>query len=238
MENYNYRQALDYLDAIDEEKVDRLSLQKLHARAQLVGGDIDTGMKEIRSIESSIYQNGGTKTETARILFKAAEVLIREKDRVGTAIALFDSTIKRDPGLQDEVLKVAWNRGVEYINVTGTAGYRLFNFQLKYDEKVIGRLRGFNRAFASRYDEIRNVKRQLAKIDRIIDKFQSENKRNPESLMELTEYYPPMQLDTVRKGWTFHIDKVDDYLMAAAEALEKNPAGVIDGTTVYAPENM
>lgn len=235
IENYDFLLAVEYLSSIHDDDVDQIRYRELVAQASVINGQTDAGFEEIRIIEAATGDVSKPRRKTATLIFQAATLIIREKHRVAEAISLFDSVLVRDPSLQEDVLDLVWYRALEYLEVSGDGGYRLIEFALKHDTNVLGRLRGFNRSLANRYDEINRVKQQLAKLDGSLQRFKKWNGRDPENLAGLATFAPTLATDTLRKGWRFRLEPRAGSSVVVAEALVHNPQGVIRGTILEAP---
>ncbi len=230
--DYRFSEALDVLDELESAPVDSIHYHCLRALALFVEGRSSDGFAEIRSLHASIPEADG---ESARTMLKAARVVVREKSRVREAIALLDSALVGDPGLKDEVLRLAWTRGVEYLSCRGDAGYQLMQFTIERDPLALGRLRGFNPNLAERYAEMETVKRQLDGLAARIDSFRARYGRDPRSLAELVRTAGATGMDTSRAGWRFALRWLDGELRVTAESKINRPHGVPWPTMLRAP---
>jgi len=232
---YNFTSALDMLSNMNDSDMNEVRFHRLRALALFVEGDMEAGFLELSQVEPELENEPKSRLESGRILFEAAEVIIREKNRVNESIALLDSAITCDPGIKNEVMQLAWQRTIEYIAVPGDVGYRLLQFAVRHDPKVLGRLRGFNRSYMKRYEEMQTVEMQLYKLYDIFINYRNKHKRNPLSLQDMVQNKTISQRDTSRTGWHFRLESINDTIRVVAEALPRHPADVQMSTIMHVP---
>jgi len=224
---YDYRGALGVLNSTNS---DDSRFHYLRALCMFVEGKTEEGFAEI-SINDSIEDE--IRNADARVLLKAAKVIVREKHRYIETIRLLDSCRTYDPGLKDEIINLLWNRGLEYLGVPGVGGYYLIHFASDIDMGIVKRLRSHNRIFYHRYDEINKVHQYLKAINARVKRFQKRRGRPPNSMQELIENGFTSGLVVTRKGWRIEITQdAEKGCRLEAEALKKNPGGVLVGTVV------
>ena len=234
---YDFTTALELLNSLDSEEVDSLRLYHLTALSLLVEGKLKSGFALINRTESYFKDSkyAEERYKTAQVLKNAAEVLIREQDRVDEAIMVMDSALARDPALKEEISSLVWTRGIEYISIRGRAGYDLFNFMKTVEPGTIGRLRGYNKIFQKRFEDMRDVDYEIRKLVRPMKDFKKKFKRNPKSLVELLTVFSKIPFDMNRKGWNFYLTPKEGILRIAGETNDKHPLKIPTGTILYAP---
>jgi len=247
--NDNYIGVLDILKEIDVENQDKEHYHRLRALALFVEDRFDEGFGELKLL----YDDPDSREtlDDAKIMLKAAAVIIREKDRYREAIILLDSSVSCDIEIKDEVLKLIWNRSLEYLSVPGAGGYYLTEFASGLDEKAPGklkikkssalgiygrttkRLKRHRVLFYNRYQEMKKMHLNLSFLAKGIDAFRKVKGRLPRDLAELKMSGFNAGGEIWREGWRIQIIKGgDEGYQLTADALKNNPGEVLTGTTM------
>lgn len=233
---YDFNTALELLESLDTTEAEPVRLFQLRGFTYLVEGDFDEGFDDILKAETLIQAPPYPRYETAQVLFNAAIVIIREKNRTGEAMRILDSVFVRDPSLEEPLKMLVWKRALEYLDVPGDAGYNLIQYYKKKDPNVVGRLSGYNRILSNRYREMEIVDRKLQSIYQASGEFKRTKKRFPYSLRELSESRLGVHIDTAQAGWVFRMEVVDDSLLVTGEALGNKKSGILAGTVFKAAD--
>ena len=234
--SYNFAKATEILDGLKTggENSGRRAL--LSAKAHLVEGNLKRGFADLADVEETDGNPEKTRAENARLLLDAAKIIIREKSRAGEVLIIMDSVLVRDPGLRIPVQKVVWDRGMEYMSVSGDAGYRFLKYAIANDPKVFGRLRGFNRAVAHRYEIMDDAYGKLQVLNQNVDRFRATYKRNPDDLQELVSLMNLRVEDVQIDGWVLGWHIADGVPVITAEVGAQGvKSGVPDGTVLGFP---
>ncbi len=234
IDSFDFAGALDLIEGLDLTWKQNRRILSIQSKSYLVEGKTEEAYKIFSILEDSLNKKTSEKYFSAKILYEAANIIIREKNRVNEAIELLDSVMTRDPSLKKEVTRLAWNSALEYFQVSGDAGYELFRFGLKYDKNLLGRLRGYNQVFSNRYREIRATKEQLEMLFKSLQKYRSSRGKYPANWMELLKYNASIGADTTRKGWSIWFIGTDE-LEVFADVLDNQPQLIPSGTTLKFP---
>jgi len=186
-------------------------------------------VEAFREIAKSRLIDSTGQHATAHIFFRAASAIVREKDRTIEVSALLDSALTLDPGLKDQVINLAWQRGMEYLAMSGDDGYRLMNYAIRHDEDALGRLRGRDMILARRFDEFSAAEQQLPLLQTAAGSFRQQNGRAPSSVEELAAAFPDNPLSG-RSGWTYAFIPNGPRIAVEARAKLGNPYGIPAGT--------
>lgn len=232
---YDYAHALELLSAPELKQVDASRFYRSRAFAEFVEGRLSAGFADIDSAEQLIEHPAKPRYNTAKTMYDASEVLLRDKNNVESAITLLDSALARDPGLLEDILKSVWYRGIEYLSTPGDAGFRLIDFAFRYDGHVVGRLRGYNRTIANRYDEIKAVREVLQNWDAANRKFQNVWRKQPTSYLDLRPFFDSSRQDTARAGWKLLMKNADGQAQLGALAGKKVRGEVLPKTETWLP---
>ncbi len=200
----------------------------LLAQALLVEGETQDGFKAL----DQARQQGAGSEEIGRTLLESAKVIVREKERCYETATLLDSALKYEPSLKEAVLDLIWTRSLEYLQVPGDGALHLIRRAEVYDPYILGRLKGYDTKLAMRYEEMKAVYQILAEVSIAIQNFTNNKSALPSNIMELCQSSPELMLKTNRAGWRFYLVKGRGKVIPQAEALLKNPAGVIVGTVI------
>lgn len=225
----DYKGALEALNQVESPAGNEAHIQQLKALALFVSGQSSAGWESL----DIAYNLDKNRNETAKTLFQASEVIVREKNRIKEAIILMDSCLAYDENLKKEVIKLAWKRAVEYLEVPGPGGYYLIRFAQALDSEIRIRLRRHNRQLAVRYDEMDEVSMVLKDGVIEIEAFRQLHGRLPHDALELSS---EIGLVAIREGWNF-ILKTDTEggFQLVAEAKRRNPHDILAGTVLTAP---
>lgn len=230
---FNFESALIELRELDPDIRGSDEGVRLETYALLAEGRLDEGFWKIHSALKTSPDN---QEEFAQIILDAAGVVIRESSRSFIAVALLDSCIKFDPNRKTEVLKLAWDRSLEYLKVKGDAGFRLLEFANKHDPQTISRLKSSKRVLARRYDEMVLVRIHLQSLDEQAAEFRQKFGRYPSSLKEMAQKSLDGQLASSRQGWDVKMIILPDGAIGfQAEALRNNQGKVPAGTIMLYP---
>jgi len=251
--DYNFKGALNKLDELNGDYDDAARSRRLRGLALLVEGRTDEAFAELDRTDENGLRTVGE--DEAKILLRAASVIIREKDRYNEAITLLDSSISYDPSIQDEALELAWIKSLEYLEVPGVGGYYLVEFLTRYDTKTPLKLQRRNETIAriykhsfrrtgnpklvysQRYEEMKRIIGDLELIGGAIERYRRVWKRMPVDLYELKN---SGQLGTVsvnQKGWRLAmINRGKGKYKVTATALKDNPGEVLIGTCMSYPQ--
>lgn|GEM_PF-1235138 len=199
---------------------------RLRATALLVEGATDEGF-------DALHRASLDSADAGRLLFAAASQVIREKRRTQEAIQLLDSALVNDPVLRSEVAALLWNRGVEYLKMTGDGGLNLFEAAIRLDPLVAGRLQGFDVALARRLEELQAIRSVVQRLQEGYDRLQDGNASAPGNMMDLLIQRPDLTPHTDRKGWLFCLERSSSGRMfVIAEARAITASGVPAGTRI------
>ncbi len=232
---YDYAKTLELLTAPELKELDASRFYRTRALARFVEGKMADGFADIDSAELLIDHPAKPRYNTAKIMYDASVVLLRDKNNVEQVIALLDSALARDPGLLEDILKDIWYRGIEYLDKPGDAGFRLFDFSFRYDGHVLGRLRGYNRTLANRYDEIKAVREVLQNWDGACRKYQNVWQKQPQNFLDLRPFIDSSRQDTSRVGWTLLMKDMDGQTHIGARAGRKVRGDVLSKTETWLP---
>jgi len=214
----DYRGALAYLDTVTNrsEEMDQLRLKAL-----LVEGRTADAWQKMSGSDS-------VSDETAETIVEAVVVIMREKSRVEDALPLLESALGYDPSLKPRILDITWQRGVEYMSVPGTAGYRLIRFTTKNDSTAFKRLMSANPQLAARWEEIDRMYALMTELKGIAADVSAQDGTIIQSLDDL-----PMETDRYKRpGWELTIQPIGKKYRITATAKAKHPAFVLYGTTL------
>jgi hypothetical protein len=200
----------------------------LRARALLVVGRAEEGYAEIRRIRAGAEADG---FEIARVYYQSACEIAREKDRFKEAIALLDSSVSLDPSLKTSALQTAWQRGVEYLNSTGSAGLGYMEWAIEKEPDTSSRLRAFDPILSRRFEEMQTMRNELGRYTDLAKRFVREQGRIPASLIELLAAYPEAGLPG-RSGWTIGFTAREGQVFAEAVPILGNIFGIKRGTSL------
>ena len=232
IDEYNYTEAHEVLTGLSDSEVDPSRLHSLRARALFVEGYTSLGFEDLNASVENNYLNDYDCAET---MLRAADVIIREKNRVREVVVLLDSSISRDPGVKNRAVDLAWKRAVEYLLMRGIDGYILMQFVIRHDPQMKSRLRAYNINLSKRYDDISEIDRRIHGWLDVLDDFYSSNERDPLSFNEFVTTMTPTRIDTVRDGWQFSMSTIEDTLRFIAKSRLKHPLGIQLGTVLQAP---
>jgi len=230
----NYRKTLEMLSE-DSTFLQRNTARFYQTRALARFADCNPsgGFADIDSLEAAAGDAGKLRLKTAEIMVEAAEVIIREPDRAAEALRLIDSALARDPALGERIQKLLWNRGLEYLDLPGDAGFRCFAYSVSRDPQALNRLAGYNRIFANRYAEIQAVRAQLSPWQTAAEQYQQLWKTAPQDFADLRPFTPPEACDSLRAGWRFFLDTRNDSVRVGARAAEPPPREMPPRTIVW-----
>ena len=230
---YNFSAALEVLDELDEAGRGDVRFHRLRALSLLVEGRTDEGFEEI---DSGCLTASDSRSDAAQILLDAAKIVVREKARYNEAIRLLDSCLAYDPDLKDEVLELSLVRGLEYLNVPGTGGYKLIQFAAGIDEKIPKQLRRRDRRLHRRYGEMDRMHKSLEAMAGAVEKYRESRNRLPHDMQELIRSGFTDRLGIFHKGWRIDYQPdTGDGFKVTAEALKNNPVEVAAGTILTYP---
>lgn len=201
---------------------------RLRAMALLVEERAAEGFVELARFRR-LEQDGAHAA--AKVLLRAATAIAREKERAAEVILLLDSLMTLDPSLRESATSLAWQRGIEYLGLSGDAGFRLMGYAAGLDPDVLARLRGRDAALARRYVEMVAVEKTLPRYSEVGRLFFAANGRFPESLQEVLLAYPEEGL-VGRAGWEIRFGGRQGRLAAEAHAALGNPWGIPRGTVL------
>jgi len=235
---YDFDTALELLQSIDTTEVDPVRLFQLRGFTNLVENNIDSGFAELLKADKMIQAPPNPRYETAKTLFRAAEVIIREKDRSKDAMQILDSVLVHDPSLDEQVKRLIWKRAIEYLDVPGTVGYNLIEYHREKDKNVVGRLRGYNKYLSNRYRDMKSVDTRLQRIYQASLEFKKMKKRYPISFRELYDSRLGVHIDTVHAGWSFRLISQNDSIQITAEVLRNNKENIPSGTIFRVPDEQ
>ncbi len=223
----SYRDALKLFDDSVSFSNDALPLKALvqFVESQSVEGWV--------TLDKAMLSAVNDRAENAEICYRAATIIVREKQRYREVIQLLDSCIVMDLKLQDIAVEVAWTRGMEYLDVPTEAGYWLLKWASTFDKQIIKRLRGRRPQLAKRYIEMDETILQMSRIMTIIEKYYDEFGRYPNDLNQTINFRSSLNQVLYRDGWDFNLNNSDDEaIIMTATAKKKHPAGVLTGTVL------
>lgn len=248
----NYSGALKILDGLNAEGLDKKRYHRLRALALFVESRFDEGFNELLLVnDGSVSQE---RPEDARLLFRAAAVIIREKERYPEVIMLLDSSLIYDISIKDDIIKLVWDRSLEYLGVPGIGGYYLAEFASRFDEQTSGKLKGQDASssgiyarttrrlkrhrviYYNRYQEMKKMHENLILLAKGVDAFMRKKDRLPQNIQELQSSDLKAGGVISSKGWRIRlISKGNGDYRLIADALKNNPGEVLVGTTITYP---
>ncbi len=230
--DYDYAEAIELLHGLPDVPLDTLRCIHLKALVFLIERQPKRGYRQLELLPGHEDERRQT---SAAILYEAAKIVIREKNRIDEAIALLDSAKSFDPGLSNNIINLLWSRAIEYLHNRGDAGYRLMRHAIESDPMILGRLRGYNRKLTDRYQEMDRIQKRLDKWSEVLNNQTIVQKHNLNNLAEFISRIPSLPTDTTESGWRFDLRKDEDGFQFIAEADHKNPMGIPWKTVLYSP---
>lgn len=201
-----------------------LSVASQQAFLEFVSGDQKKAWEKIMLIKRQ-----WEKEEAQKVLWEASQVMVREKSRVREVIPMWDTLLTWSPELRAQVLALGWQRGVEYLGMSGDAGWVMFNFLQRYDPIVLGRLQAYNPALANRFAELSRIHDIVLTLNQRLATFMVSHNRAPERVEELLKEGEDGGLPS---GWRWVITSPSEGPKVVAMAGPQRPAGVPLGSVV------
>ena len=162
---YDFRNALKMIGELSEDDRASERARFLEVYILMAEGRQEEGFALTNKILS---EKPDQQHALAKTLLDAVGIIVRDKSRCGEVITLLDSCIVYDPGLQNQALGIAWDRGIEYLKVNSHYGYLLMEFAIKRDSQIAGRLRSTKKVLLKRYDEFSEITAILALLNKLL----------------------------------------------------------------------
>lgn len=162
---------------------------------------------------------------SAKIFFRAAQTILREKDRVSEAMMLLDSAAALDPSLRPAITAVVVQRGTEYLSMSDDSGFRLIRYAEQLDPETVTKLRARDPMVARRYEEIGALLQSLPRVQQAGTVFYSIHNRVPAGINELmgsSEGFAGLG----RKGWGYAFNLSDGRVTVDARPVRDNFFGL------------
>ncbi len=224
--SHEYAGALELLNSqeIDSTDIESLSLLAISYFAET---NMTEGFKQIDRIAGS---GDDGRIQAATVLLRSGRIAAREKIRASDAVALLDSAVLYDPSTTTDVVGLAWQRGLEFLNSSGDAGRLFINCAIGHDSNTAGRLRAHDIILSRRYEELESVVASLPEMGALGNRYFTEFGKFP-TILEIQSAYPEVGVRN-REGWEITIDGREGKIVAIATASLGNKAGVKRGTVL------
>lgn len=229
---YDFAEALELLHGLPDVPLDTLKYCHLKALVFLIEGQQRKAFEELETITGP---DDKKKQSCASTIYQAAQIIIREKKRTVEALALLDSARHLDPGLNNDIINLAWARAIEYLHDRGDAGYKLMRYAIECDPKVRGRLRGYNRKLADQYEEMDRIQQRLDQWYRTLNNHPIGKTNSIVDLAGFISAIPSLGADTIETGWFFSLTRTEKGLQFIAETKHGHPQGVPWKTVMHSP---
>lgn len=222
MSGYDFAGGLKILEEAD-------SLDVTAIRLRIVGMFVEEKPAEaFRLIARHRKVNPDGEYRLAEAFFRAGSAIAREKDRAGEAAALLDSAQALDPGLGEKCVGEAWKRGLEYLAMSGDAGFRLMKWAVGKDPEALKRLRARDLNLARRYDEFVAIEEQLPQIQNSALGYLHLNGTAPATIDALAAADPAARI-LPRPGWRYSFAVNGPRISVEATAKSGHPLGIPAG---------
>ncbi len=225
MATYDFTGAMKILETT---KTDTSNAEATNLRAVILFVE-ERPVEAFRELARARRIAGDGLRLSARAYLQAGNAIVREKDRCAEVTVLLDSAVTLDPGLRESAIDLAFQRGMEYLGMSGDAGYRLIKYADKLDPEAHVRLRGKDVALSSRYAEMSATDQGLPAVQQAAGGFLAQTGRLPATIEELRTLIQVSPM-VARSAWIYSFAMNAPRVTVEARIRPGNPFGIPNNT--------